>query len=310
MLAYPRLVAESCSFSPCHITGFYHKIFDHSSALRTGSVGAGVSISQGVTTTVRVYEDVPHTSYDIAINGITTDNARVSRKVLDQYLPLLKGPRHFSINHEIKVPIGFGLGSSGAAALSLSYALNQALAISYSPLECAQIAHCAELSCKTGLGTVCSEFIGGLEIRTTAGAPGIGRIEKLSLRNTSVIAICLAALPTSLYIDLHDDNSTEKAKKFSSYLLQTFTTDNFLRLSFEFANGLGIINRTCKSVIKLLQSKGFLASIALFGQTVFTIIPDNEVETALKVVEQYLPYLLVSSVDNSGAKLLKISQIG
>ena len=37
------------------------------------------------------------------------------------------GNMFFDIQHEITIPVGYGLGSSSAVALSLSYALDQAL---------------------------------------------------------------------------------------------------------------------------------------------------------------------------------------
>ena len=37
--------------------------------------------------------------------------------------------KFFDIEHEISIPVGYGLGSSGAVALSLSFALDQALQI-------------------------------------------------------------------------------------------------------------------------------------------------------------------------------------
>ena len=38
---------------------------------------------------------------------------------------MIDKPVFISVEHESEIPIGYGLGSSGSAALSLSYALNQ-----------------------------------------------------------------------------------------------------------------------------------------------------------------------------------------
>ncbi len=48
-------------------------------------------------------------------------------------------------------------------------------------IQAAQIAHSADIICKTGLGTVISEFTGGFEIRTSFGGPGIGKILKMPI---------------------------------------------------------------------------------------------------------------------------------
>ncbi len=310
LLQVARVVAKSKAYSPCHITGFYHKVVDHTSQLKSGSIGAGVSLSDGVLTTVVIYGNVPSRSFDISINGTVADDAIVSKKVLSDYFNLISKPCHVSISHETKIPIGFGLGSSGAASLSLSYGLNEAFGTNLSPLACAQVAHCAELSCKTGLGTVISEFIGGLEIRTIAGAPGVGKIETVPLEKMSIVSVCLGPLNTARCLDVQNDSLTEIAIKFIKALLKSTTVDNFLRLSFEFTEGLGVIKGTCKSIINLLTSNGFFSSLALFGETVFTVVRDEEVKFVLQLLEAYAPYCIVSKVDNTGARILKNSKIG
>ena len=65
------------------------------------------------------------------------------------------------VEHHVEVPLGAGFGTSGAAALSLALALNEALSLGLSKIEAAQLAHVAEVECKTGLGTVIAETFGG-----------------------------------------------------------------------------------------------------------------------------------------------------
>ena len=83
------------------------------------------------------------------------------------------------------IPVGYGLGSSSAVALSLSFALDQALGTKLDRSLIGQIAHNAEVNCKTGLGDVLASFHGGFEIRVKAGAPGIGSVEKIHTENIS-----------------------------------------------------------------------------------------------------------------------------
>jgi pantoate kinase len=305
LLEVSRPLAVSCAFSPCHITGFYHKMLDYSSDLKSGSIGAGVSLAEGVNTRVTVYEATPKTIFDISINGSMTDRAVVSKKVIGDYIRLIKRPLHISVCHETKIPVGFGLGTSGAAALSLSISLNDALRTGLSMLECAQLAHCAELYCKTGLGTVISEFTGGLELRTLAGAPGIGRIEKIPIRGMSVAAICISPLSTSQSINRQEDRLTMRATKYLNLLMRSKSVNDFLRLSYEFSTDLKIIGERCNSVIQLLKSNGFIGSVALFGETVFTLIPNNEIKSVLQILKDYDRYCIVAGVDNVGARLSK-----
>lgn len=307
LLEVARPVAVSCAFSPCHITGFYHKILNHSSKLNSGSVGAGVSLADGVTTRVRIYDTVPNTSFDVSINGAMTESAIVSNKVLRDYIKLVNRPVHISVSHDTKIPIGFGLGTSGAAALSLSFSLNDALGTCLSTLECAQVAHCAELSCMTGLGTVISEFTGGLDLRTLAGAPGVGKVEKIPLYGMSVAAVCLSPVSTARCVNEQEHRLTIKAAKFLTQLLESRSINDFLKFSFEFSASLGIISGRCKSLIQLLKTNGFAGSVALFGKTVFTIVSDNEINSVLQLLKDYDRCCIVADVDNVGARLLKIA---
>jgi len=301
-LTRPVAISQACS--PSHITGFYHKILDCQSVLSTGSIGAGISLSQGVTTTVKIYDNVDRPSYGISINGKLVSDAVVSNKVLDEYQKRVNKSLHISISHETRIPIGYGLGTSGAGALSLSYALNDALCTRLSLDQAAQIAHCSEIYCNTGLGTVISEFTGGLELRTRAGAPGIGRAEKIPLENTSVIALCLRPMYTADCLNTQNDVCTMKTVNFLKQLLKSRSVDDFLRLSHEFAVNMGAIKGKCKTLVELLRRKGYECSVALFGETIFTIVSDNEVECVLQLLKDQSGHRIVSNVDNYGAKLL------
>ncbi|MDP9197512.1 MAG: hypothetical protein M3O24_03000 [Thermoproteota archaeon] len=272
--------------------------------LYTGSIGAGISLLEGVTTTVKVYDNVDKSSYDISINGKLVSDAVVSSNVIDQYMKRVNKFFNISVSHETRIPIGYGLGTSGAGALSLSFALNNALCTGLCIDQVAQIAHCSEIYCNTGLGTVISEFTGGLELRIRAGAPGIGKAEKIILENKGVVALCLRPMYTARCLSVQNDLSTMKAVDFLKQLLKSRSVEDFLRLSHEFAHNLGAIKGKCKAIVKLLRTKGYESSVALFGETIFTIVSDNEIEDVLQLLKDQSGYRVVSKVDNFGAKLL------
>ena len=89
-------------------------------------MGAGFSIGKGICTTVKVFNDYSK-NYRISLNGINSLDSKVSAFVTEHYLKMVDKPIFISVEHESEIPIGYGLGSSGSAALSLSYALNHAL---------------------------------------------------------------------------------------------------------------------------------------------------------------------------------------
>lgn len=302
LVAAPVAVAKA--FSPGHITGFFeipHGSYSH--FLQKGSKGAGFSIDRGIATTAYVYEGA-RTDYRISINGIQTENAEVSGWVVEEYLKLANRPYFVNVDHDVGIPVGFGLGSSGAAALSLSYALNEALDIGLSRTEAAQIAHHAEIACKTGLGTVIAEFVGGFEIRTGAGAPGIGSVTKIDLENYKAVVLCLAPISTKSFLTSRMDEINGLGGMMLSKLSVSRSVDNFLAMSREFAGTLGLTEDRCKEPMAALKSRGIESSVALLGQTVFTLVPRAMAKEARDAIKGFGGTLLVCNIDGNGARVL------
>jgi len=301
LVAAPVAVAKA--FSPGHITGFFEVPHDsYSDFLHKGSKGAGFSIDKGITTSVHVYES-QRAGYRISINGTPVHDAEVSRWVVKEYLKIANKPYFVNVEHEIGIPIGFGIGSSGAAALSLSYALNEALDIGQSRIQAAQIAHHAEIACRTGLGTVLAEFAGGFEMRTNAGAPGVGSVSKIDLENYWAIVLCLAPISTKSFIENRMDEVNGLGGVMLSKLSESRSVDEFLGMSHEFAETLGLTEGKCKEPIAALKARGIESSVALFGQTVFTLVPLSRAKEARDAMKGFDGTLLVCNIESSGARV-------
>jgi len=290
------------AFSPSHITGFYREIKDEST-LKHGSLGAGISISKGVTTEVELYRHEKN-SFEISINGVNSKDAIVSKYVINEFLKRSRKKYFVKINHQAEVPIGYGMGTSGSAALSLSYALNHALSLGLSDIESAQIAHKAEIHCKTGLGTVLSEYYGGLCLRLKGGAPGIGKTSVLKINNSKVAIFCFSPIFTRYFIESIGKISSHKCMNMMMKILKTKDIADFLDLSYDFSQSLKFVDKSCNSLMDLLANNGFQSSAALFGQTVFTIVKENELETIRNIAIKYPARLFVSNIENEGARLI------
>jgi len=302
LVAAPVAVAKA--FSPGHITGFFEvPTSSYRHFLHKGSKGAGFSLDRGIATTAHVYEST-RTDYQISINGKKTHNAEVSRWILEEYLKLADRPYFVSVDHDIGIPIGFGLGSSGAAALSLSYALNEALDIGLSRTQAAQVAHHAEIACKTGLGTVIAEYAGGFEMRTSAGAPGVGAVSRIDLHGYKAAVLCLAPISTKSFLTNRMDEINGLGGLMLKKLLESRSVDDFLRMSREFAETLGLTEGRCKAPIEALRAIGLDASVALFGQTVFTLVPQDRAREARDALKGFGGTLLVCNIDSNGARVL------
>jgi pantoate kinase len=301
LIATPVAIAKA--FSPGHITGFFEIPHNRENYLYIGSKGAGFSIDRGVATTVHVY-DSSEPAYRISINGTVSEDAEVSRWVLEEYLRLAGRPAFVSVDHDVALPIGFGLGSSGAAALGLSYALNEAFHTNLNKAQAAQIAHHAEISCKTGLGTVIAEFAGGFEMRTGAGAPGIGTIERIELRDYKAVVLCLAPISTKSFLTGRIDEINGKGGVMLRKLSETRSVDDFLKMSYEFAETLSLTDGICKAPIASLKAIGMQAGVAMFGHTVFTLVPRSLAKEARDALKGFGGTLFVCNLDPHGARVL------
>ena len=75
-------------------------------------------------------------------------------------------------------------------------------------------------------------------------------------------------------------------------------------MSKEFAETLGLTRGVCKAPIDSLCAKGFGASVALFGETVFTLVPMDEARIALEALDGFGGTPFACKIDFSGARVL------
>src|SRR6266699_314360 len=144
--------SQASAFSPCNITGFFRIHDSARDPLRIGSTGVGVALGTGVTTIVSLRR-TRHPRIVARFNNDQLTTEAVSIKVARRYCELDGRSWHIQVSHESGVPSGFGYGTSGAGALGLSLALNEAMGLSLSRPEAAQLAHLCEVECQTGLWT-------------------------------------------------------------------------------------------------------------------------------------------------------------
>ena len=254
---------------------------------------------------------IPCTSSEInvGINGKPAADASVSEHVAKILTAKTHRTYKVLIRHKVDTPIGAGFGTSGAAALSLSLALNESLELGLSRIEAAQAAHLAEVACRTGLGSVLAELQGGFEARVKPGAPGVGRVVSVPVAGDYVMgALVFGALSTGCM--LGEIRRNVKADALGEHLLNLFLVDSsvesFLAVSNRFSQILGL-SRRLQGVLKAVGDAGFVCGIALFGETVFTLVKQSEVEDLKQIFEKHKvngSSILVSRLDDSGARLL------
>ena len=295
---------RAIAFSPAHITGFFKAELDGKEPNQLGSLGAGFSIQKGVKTTVNVRSKKEHdiNDYTIRVKGFNTGDIRVSEYVLNEFL--LDG-KYFDVTHEIDVPVGYGFGCSGAVALSLAIALNDALKYGYTKTKVAQIAHKAEIKCQTGLGDVLASYHGGFEIRIKSGAPGVGEVQRITPKEKlEVMIICFNPISTKKFLKEKISLINGLGGKMVQKLVKSQDMDEFQDMSIKFAQYIHVITPKMNKVIKDLHDNGIKCGIALFGETIFSLVPKDKKQKALKILKKYDDGIVITSrIDNSGARL-------
>ena len=301
---------EAVAFCPAHVTGFFKANLDenHEVPEKFGSMGAGFSIKEGVTTKVIISPRTNQNSkFRILTKGFQSDKTDVSEFVLNEFLKLGNFEDVFlDIEHRISIPVGYGLGSSGAVALSLSYALDQVLETNLDNTEIGKIAHIAEVNCKTGLGDVLASYYGGFEIRVKPGAPGIGQVKKIDAEDISIIMICFSPISTNKFIQEHLSKINGLGGKMVNKLLESKDYDSFQDMSLEFAKYVNVMTPRMEKLIEELSLNGIKSGVALFGETVFSMIPKELESKVLEILQKYPEgKIITSQLDVQGARVLK-----
>jgi len=300
-----RFYLKGRAYSPAHITGFF-EIIDSDDPYTVGSVGAGVCLEAGTTTTVKAERASP-SQILIKING-RQEHAPVTRLVAKKMLDIAEEDYDVEIEQKVEVPIGAGFGSSGAGALSAALAMNRALGLSLSNEETARFAHISEIECRTGLGTVLAEFGGGAVIRTKAGAPGIGAVSHFAVGEENVVgAISFGSLSTKSF--LADQAVRSAVKEAGSVILKNFllnqNPESFLKLSQQFAFKIGRVSKAARAVIEEGAKRGLICSVAMFGETVFSLVSDDSLHRLRELFEGFSSdgTVVFSHVSEGGARV-------
>ena len=301
-------MTTSQAFCPAHITGFFKAHLNSTDkTTQMGSMGAGFSIKHGVTTAVHTrLRSKKEPNFKITTAGFDIDKTDVSESVLakfqemDNYKDIF-----FDIRHNITVPVGYGLGSSAAVALSLSFALDRVLDTRLTSTEIGHIAHNAEIDCRTGLGDVLAAYHGGFEVRTRPGAPGIGQVTKIDTDPILVVMICFAPISTSRFIRESLDKINGLGGRMVDNLLDTQDYDHFQSMSLEFANYVGVMTPRMKRLVDRLTANKISCGIALFGETVFSMILRSKEQHLLNILSEYKDCTIIrSELDDIGARVL------
>lgn len=249
------------AFCPGHISGYFLPVI-HEDPTSSGSIGAGIVISEGV----RVVAEKSTVS---SVTVFQTDRSGTPVKISDSSPILMDLLSYLQVKASIEtcchLPIGSGYGMSAAALLGTVYALNTLYRLNLSPLECIRIAHRIEVQHRSGLGDVSACQGGGFVIRKTPGPDG-DIIREMDIR--PIYALTISPIKTSSVL-----SSPEMMNRISQSFPDRIpkTLDDIMSLSREFAEKSGLISDEIRSVLTACDTENIPASMTMLGCGVFAI---------------------------------------
>ncbi len=296
------------AFVPGHITGLF-RIYDESlDPLLRGSRGAGFSITTGTTTTVKISEQTKPT-ITIEYNNVKID-AMVTKTVVERLIKSQKTTLSVEVKHQSELPIGVGYGASGAGALGTALALSSLLDSDYNYTTAAQHAHCSEVLNRTGLGDVIAQTVGGLEVRTKPGAPGIGFAKNIPY-DTNQSVVLAGATSSEIKKALTNPRAREKINLHGDtlidFIIDSPSQKRIVEASKKFAKATGLTTLRIDNAISELESSGFdMASMVMLGDSVFCFCDDAHVSEVRRILSDYWKSeeISVSKISSSGGVLL------
>jgi len=248
------------AFCPGHISGYFKKIVGDT-VTTTGSIGAGIVISEGVTATVKPSDRIsicirrkisPKTSFEVSSGSPLLEHVL-------EHLNLTA-----SVVTECTLPIGAGFGLSAAALLATLTALNHLFDRGMNAEEIAQCAHAAEVTHRTGLGDVAACQGGGRVVRSGPGIHGL--IERRYDMPEPLYAVSFGPIHTPTVL-----GSSAQMELASSAFPKTTpgNVEDFFLLSRLFAQQSGLMTPEAQNVIRKCDAAGIPSSMTMLGNGVF-----------------------------------------
>ena len=286
---------KGIAFAPGHISAFFEPVIHTQNMDRTGSCGAGMSISLGAISQVSV-QPAAHQRIMVQINGKPSP-AAVTKSAIQHLLG--NTGLMISVQTMMDLPVSQGFGMSAAGALSANLALANLLNLPRD--QAIRAAHYAEIESHTGLGDVIASSFGGIEIRRKAGLPPWGLLEHIPGRYDVVLGVIGNKIETKKI--LTDSTKIQEIASYGRYctkkLLAQPSLENLFSLAWEFTRKIGIADKTVLEAIEKANVHG-MASMCMLGNSVFAI---GNTSALCKVLSKF-GMVFCCTIDVQGARIL------
>lgn len=247
-------------FCPGHISGYFYPIKGPDLGT-TGSIGAGLVISEGVTSSVTPAERSCTDIIRLSFQGEIIERIRGSPPIeyaMDRLDVAAK------VETRCRLPLSAGFGLSAAALISTITALNQSFSLGMTPLECCELAHETEVTGMTGLGDVAACQGGGIDCRKGAGI--FSEITRLPPPPLPVYAVTFGPLPSPGILG----SRTAMDRVIRAFPAECPTSvEEFFNLSRKFAERSGLITPEVRKALALCDREGIAASMTMIGNGIF-----------------------------------------
>lgn len=252
---------EIVSDCPASLSFIFKAIY-HDDPIKSGSIGIGCTVDKRVEIVVE-----KSSISQIFFNGKTISFPTV----LTVLKSLTNQPLKIKINSSL--PLGYGFGVSGAAALATAYAINKLLSLKKSMFQLAEASHSAEIINHTGLGSVATQITGGFLLKNKPGIPG--KYIRLPFTGKKLYAVIIGKLTTPTVIgDLSRikkiNQAADKAlEKIRKYLIADLA--DIIDISYQFSINSGLLTDTkVKDIISNIRNLGGHATMSMLGQVVIS----------------------------------------
>jgi pantoate kinase len=253
------MVREAVAFCPGHISGYFKYVSGKDMAT-TGSIGAGIVISEGVVARVKRADEISVRVYKKDKSGRRTVTAHDS-PIISFAMNMLSV--RATVSTECNLPVGAGFGLSAASLLATLTALDFLYELGLGENRIAQIAHETEIVHRTGLGDVAACRGGGFVVRTIAGitAP----VYRYFDHDEHLFSVSFGPIHSPSVLG-SQDQMDRVASAFPGQ--QPKNLREFFGLSRTFAEQSGLMTSQVKEVLIGCDKAGIPASMTMLGNGV------------------------------------------
>jgi pantoate kinase len=262
VVARPSMATRA--FAPGSVTTVFAPSDDHE-----GSLGVSLAVDDGVTAAV-----APAEGSRVTLDGEPTAFEPVERALEDLGVSA-------AVDLTATIPVGCGLGASGAATLATTLAAAERFELGLDRAACVDVAHRAEVAAGTGLGDVFVQDAGGVVWNTGAGvghrvAPATVEYETFGGIATSEV--------------LGDEATLERVRERGRAALADLDPEGPVPALFDrswtFARETGLPTDAVRRAVERCLAAGDRATMAMVGETVVAAGGSGRLANRTRVAER------------------------